>query len=284
MSVSMTKRIFIIIVVIAAVLSLSFWVMASLKPVEPPPSPEFENAQVPVGQTETDTAVAPSPQPTPAPVKPQPEVQDPEPTGSVDSESATVDIRVGFAAQAPFGVWDELHGEACEEASMAMAVKHFRNETITPHTLDQDILKLVAWQTERGYKIDANAQEVVEILKGFYGVTARLVDNPSIDDIKLELRRGNLVIVPAAGRDLGNPYFQNPGPIYHMLVIRGFDEHDFITNDPGTRHGEGYRYAQNVLYSAIHDWQHALAADGVMTDAEIRQGRKVMVVIEASSF
>ncbi|NOS68166.1 MAG: hypothetical protein HOO67_07475, partial [Candidatus Peribacteraceae bacterium] len=84
------------------------------------------------------------------------------------------------------------------------------------------------------------------------------------------------VVIPAAGRDLGNPYFSGEGPWYHALTIIGFEEgwtgDKFIVNDPGTKRGSQYKYDVDVLVSAIHDWT------GVKED--IRNGRKAMVIIE----
>ena len=87
-----------------------------------------------------------------------------------------------------------------------------------------------------------------------------------------------MIIIPAAGRLLGNPYFQTPGPIYHMLVIRGYNATEFITNDPGTKRGDGFKYKYQTLINAIHDWDHQ-RAEGGMTDEEMAQGNKVMIVV-----
>ncbi|MBU1911108.1 hypothetical protein KKG16_01695, partial [Patescibacteria group bacterium] len=89
--------------------------------------------------------------------------------------------------------------------------------------------------------------------------------------IKEELIKGNPIIIPAAGRDLDNPYFSGEGPWYHMLVIKGYDKKRFITNDPGTRRGEGYKYEYSVLLNAVHDWT------GIKED--IRNGDQIMLVI-----
>jgi len=192
----------------------------------------------------------------------------------------SVNLPVAFASQAPFGVWDELHGEACEEASMIMAVKYFNDDALTAHIMEQELLSLVKWETAQGYKVDVTVSEAVEILRDHLGLSATVVTDVSTDRIKKELSAGKLVIVPAAGRELGNPYFTSPGPIYHMLVIRGYDggTGEFITNDPGTKRGEGYRYRYQVLLSAVHDWDHT-RAEGGMTDEEMAQGRKAMIVV-----
>jgi len=70
---------------------------------------------------------------------------------------------------------------------------------------------------------------------------------------------------------LGNPYFSGEGPWYHMLVITWYDHRGFITNDPGTKRGEGYHYDEATLINAIHDWT------GVKEN--IAQGGKSMLII-----
>ena len=39
-----------------------------------------------------------------------------------------------------------------------------------------------------------------------------------------------------------------------MLVIRGFDGKNFITNDPGTKRGKNFKYPYARLMDALHDW------------------------------
>ena len=39
-----------------------------------------------------------------------------------------------------------------------------------------------------------------------------------------------------------------------MLVIIGYDDTHFITQDVGTSMGEQYRYEKHLLLNAIHDW------------------------------
>ncbi len=72
-------------------------------------------------------------------------------------------------------------------------------------------------------------------------------------DILEELERGNLVLAPANGQALDNPHFTPPGPAHHFLVIKGYDydRAEFITNDPGTRLGAGYRYPAEKLIAAL---------------------------------
>lgn len=191
-----------------------------------------------------------------------------------------LDHEMAFVSQAPYAVWDELHQEACEEASMIMVDKYFKGLNLTAHTMEQGILDLVKWQTQNDYRVDLTAQEAVDIINDYFGLTAQVSIDVTVERIKQELFSGKIIIVPAAGRKLGNPYFQTPGPIYHMLVIKGYDDvaKEFITNDPGTKRGKDFRYQYQKLISAIHDWDHELASDG-MTDEEISRGRKVMILV-----
>ncbi|OHA03754.1 MAG: hypothetical protein A3J10_04245 [Candidatus Sungbacteria bacterium RIFCSPLOWO2_02_FULL_54_10] len=119
---------------------------------------------------------------------------------------------------------------------------------------------------------DTGIEETADILRrlyGFSGIKTTLIASP--EDMKKELSAGKIIIAPTAGRLLKNPYFTPPGPLYHMVVIRGFDEEKqaFIVNDPGTRRGEGLRYPTDVLFYAIHD----------LHDGDILQGEKRVMIV-----
>lgn len=222
--------------------------------------------------------VVPSPRPTPTVVptpKPTPTVRpSPVPTGAIDWP-------VPFTPQAPYAVWDDLHNEACEEASMLMADAYIRRKPLNAHLMEQGILNLVKWQNQNGYTVDVTAAETVKILSDYFQLSSRLITNPTVADIRAELEAGRIIIVPAAGRRLGNPNFRQPGPLYHMLVIRGYDpaRDEFITNDPGTRKGEKYRYKTSVFLAANHDWPKPGKTKDDVTDAEMEAGAKVMIVV-----
>lgn len=191
------------------------------------------------------------------------------------------DIQVPFASQAPLGDWSMPYQEACEEASMIMAAKYFKDEKLDASIMDQEILKLVKWEEKNGYPIDLTAGQTAEVLQKYFGLKATLNKLVSETEIKKNLAAGNLIIVPLAGRDIGNPYYHQPGPLYHMLLIRGFDKENFITNDPGTKRGEAYRYLYGNLLWAVHDW---VGGDREFLDPrpepDMRTGARVMVVVE----
>ncbi len=222
---------------------------------------------------------APLRPPSPAPVATASVVPTaaPQATPSVSG----VNLRVPFAPQAPYAVWDDLHNEACEEASMLLVEAYFRGRPLNAHLMEQGILDLVRWQTQNGYSVDVTAAETVKILTDYFHLPARLLFNPTVSSIRQELDAGHVVIMPAAGRRLGNPYYRQPGPLYHMLVIRGYDpaRDEFITNDPGTKRGEAYRYKTSVLLSANHDWPKPGKTKEDVSDAEMEAGQKVMMVV-----
>lgn len=92
-------------------------------------------------------------------------------------------------------------------------------------------------------------------------------ENITKSDMIESLRDDSLVLVPLFGRELGNKYYTPPGPIPHMLVITGYDpvKKEFITNDPGTKYGEGYRYGEDTLFDAI--WTYPTTQSGSIPPA-----------------
>lgn len=188
---------------------------------------------------------------------------------------------VPFAPQAPYAVWDDLHNEACEEASMIMADSFFHKKLLDKDIMENKIQDLVKWEEKNGYTVDVTSDEVVKILMNRFSLNAEVKTVSRADDIISELNRGNLVIIPAAGRLLKNPNYKTPGPLYHMLLVRGYDlnSREIITNDPGTRKGEGYRYPYDVLFNAIHDWPKQGRGKDDVSEEEMNSGQKVMIVV-----
>jgi len=174
-------------------------------------------------------------------------------------------LSVPFTAQAPHGYWGMPYQEACEEASIIMALRYARGRSIASvQEADTDILTLVRMNAERyGDSVDESLEEVQALMKEVdSSVVTRIVENPSVDDLKRHLVQGSVVIVPVIGWQLKNPYFSRPDVPYHMLVLTGYDGEEFITNEPGTKNGEGYRYTIEVVMSAMHDLHDPLEEGG----------------------
>ncbi|MFH0873927.1 MAG: C39 family peptidase [Candidatus Komeilibacteria bacterium] len=175
-----------------------------------------------------------------------------------------INLAVPFQSQAPFGDWSLPYGEACEEASIIMVDHYLQGTSLSKQEMKDAIDQMVAWQIKNweGH-VDLNIKTTIDLAQQFYSsYSYTIITDLTADKIKEQLSAGHPVIVPAAGRELHNPNFKVPGPIYHMLVIKGFTKDGkFITNDPGTRNGSDYVYTPSVLLNAIHDWTGA-AADG----------------------
>ena len=195
-------------------------------------------------------------------------------------------LNVPFTSQAPFGVWDPIHNDACEEAALVMAQHWIDGHLINATVTDKEILDLISWEDKNwGNQYELTAERIAALGKEFFKIkNINIFSDPTVGDIKAELAKGNLIIVPVAGQVLSNPYYRSPGPIYHVLVIKGYDEKNFITNDPGTRHGEGYGYPYQVLLNAIHDWPYPVPDFGINVAKEVQAqkiltGGRVMLII-----
>lgn len=199
--------------------------------------------------------------------------------GEPDQEESTLpvsmNLAVPFTSQAPSGNWDEPYQEACEEASVYMVHAYFTGVDegkIPSDTADQDLLTIVEFEMELyGFYKDTTAEQTGMFAELMYGHTYQVLRDPTIEEIQRKLVQGHPIIVPAAGRMLGNPYFTAPGPLYHMLVIRGYTgDGQFIVNDPGTSRGEAYLYDFDTIMNAMHDWNEG---------GEITDGGKVVLVL-----
>ncbi|MDD5025822.1 MAG: C39 family peptidase [Candidatus Peribacteraceae bacterium] len=194
-----------------------------------------------------------------------------EQPGIFNPHPSFVRLSVPFSPQAPFANWDALHEETCEEMSLVM-IRHFLDGApLSREQAENEIQELVSWEMANGYSQDVTIRELAEIARKRYGLRAVVEHTVTEERIKELLSQGHPIIVPAAGRDLQNPYFSGLGPWYHMLVITGYTPIRFITNDPGTRRGEDYSYKLDILLSAIHDWT------GVKEN--IREGEKAMLIV-----
>lgn len=188
---------------------------------------------------------------------------------------AEINLAVPFTSQAPTGNWQEPYKNSCEEASVLMVREYYagnQSTVLDPTSVEQSLQDIVALEnTLFGYYLDTTVAETANFAKELYGfASTELIENPTVDQIKEQLNQGNPVLVPAAGQLLKNPYYTQPGPIYHMLVIRGYTKNNqFIVNDPGTKHGNAYVYSFDTIMNAMHDWN----ADDILN------GKKVVLIL-----
>lgn len=178
---------------------------------------------------------------------------------SLASPAFSASLQVPFTPQAPYANWVQPWQDACEEAAIVMVDKFYgdyETRTIPPREASQAIRRAYDLKnTLYGFSLDENAAKIARWINDFYPWEARLVENPTVEAIKIELDAGRPVIAPAHGKSLPNPYFRDGGPDYHTIVISGYDDEakKFIVQEPGTRRGLDFRYPYDRLLSAIHD-------------------------------
>lgn len=189
-----------------------------------------------------------------------------------------INLKVPFMVQAPNANWDKTHEEACEEAAILMANRYFLGREITgAEDIEQGLQEIIAWEMQNlGFFESTTADETVKVLNQMLNsmptgrqVKTKTITNPSVDDIKQAIADNKLVLVPSAGRELHNPFYKSPGPLYHFLLIKGYTGTQFITNDPGTKRGENYPYDFATVLSANHDWN----------GGDVPNGAKTMIVV-----
>lgn len=184
-----------------------------------------------------------------------------------------LNLDVPWLSQAPHANWDMPYQEACEEASIIMVDAFYEGRAgkIPVDEADAEIKKIIDYQNENlGYYKDTTAEETAQLMRDYYGYEdVRVFPLNQAKDIQAVLARGYPVIVPFSGKELENPNFRNGGPLYHMMVIKGYTaDGKFITGDPGTRLGQDFIYTfENILESA-HDWN----------DGNVTQGDKLMII------
>lgn len=182
-----------------------------------------------------------------------------------------LNLDVPFTSQAPDANWDAVHEEACEEASLLMADRYLASRVITGKSdAEEGIQTIISWERKKlGFFESTNAQETARVAREMLGLTAEVIENPTVEEIKIALNKNKLILIPFAGRELDNPFYKSPGPLYHMLVIKGYTETKFITNDPGTKNGADYPYDYDRILDANHDWNNG----------DVQKGVRVMIVL-----
>ena len=167
---------------------------------------------------------------------------------------------VPFTAQAPLGDWsDQRQGEGCEETSVLMAVRWARGQSLSPEEALNEIIAAADFTLNkfgefRDTSIDDTAEWLFEDYFKYQNIAVK--KNVTLDDMINELKSGHLIVAAFNGQLVHNPYYRSPGPSRHMLVIHGYDadSNEFITNDPGTSHGENFRYDATMFFEAMRDY------------------------------
>ncbi len=186
-------------------------------------------------------------------------------------------LAVPFTSQAPEGNWEQPWQDACEEAAVLMMDAFYKGYNLSPLFAKDELQKMVNWEGTKGWGGSIEMDKIKILLDDFVwkkseiiNQKSKIIENPTIDDMKRFIANNTPVLVVADGKKLPNPNFTNGGPVYHALVIIGYTETVFITNDPGTRNGEKFEYLYADLMNAIGDWNNGTPSEG----------RKVVLVLE----
>lgn len=166
-----------------------------------------------------------------------------------------VNLKVQFYPQAPDADWSLPWSEACEEASIILAYYFIKWMDLTKEVFKQEILGIVELEKELHWKyISTNIEETAKTLEEFYDYdNYKIIQNPSIEDLKYELSEWHPIIAPFAWKKLWNIYFKNWWPRYHMLVIVWYKDWIFITNDVWTNRWENFEYTYETIMNALQD-------------------------------
>lgn len=201
-----------------------------------------------------------------------------EPAQTIPEDSTvplppSIQLAVPFTSQAPEKNWDQPWQDACEEAAILMMDAYYKKYGISPLFARDEIIKMVDWEGEKNYEYSIPLTTIEETWQWYDGtgnLNTRIVQDPTVGELKRFLAEGKPVLVVADGKQLENPHFTNGGPEYHALVLTGYTETHFISNDPGTQHGEGFEYSYDNLLDSIADWN----------GNKIDPNRKVVLVVE----
>lgn len=168
----------------------------------------------------------------------------------------TLVLDVPFTDQAPNGNWDR--NEDCEETSITMARAYLTgdtSDTVPPTEAQQSIAALKKWEGENiGYNANTGAYATSHMAEGAFNLKVDQIKDYTANDLKRALADHHVVLLPINARLLGNPTYADSGPLYHMIVVRGYDADGFIVNDPGTVNGDSNVYSFDTLHNAAADW------------------------------
>lgn len=151
----------------------------------------------------------------------EPTTKTPEPTTKPATIPTQLNLDAPFYTQAPFSDWGYPWQEACEEASILLAVNVYGKHNWTRTEFNDQILKMVEWEKKQfGTYLDTTVAQNAKILDEYLGFKSIVHEDPTLDDIKNILSKGHFIIMFLAGKELNNPNFTNGGPVYHAILVK----------------------------------------------------------------
>lgn len=167
-------------------------------------------------------------------------------------------IKTAFVPQSPEKNWDQPWQDACEEAALLTVDYFYKDQNPSSETIKNDILKMITFEDGQSLNKDVDLEEMALIAEKYLNYSTKIINNPSVEDLKKYLIKDIPIIIPANGKTLyrENKHFNSGGPYYHNLTILGFDDSKgkFIVHDVGTKSGAYFHYSYSLLMESIHDF------------------------------
>ena len=179
-------------------------------------------------------------------------------------------LPVPFVYEAPRGNFSGPWKNGCEEAAIVMVDAYYKGERVVPVEVAEQRMRVLfeAQDKKWGSNANSDAARTAELIRGLALFEARVVEAPTLEQIRAEIIGGRPVISLHRGFELGNSNirFLATGSSYHMVVVVGYDDNtgEFIVQDTGdAQAGENRRYTYAVLLNSVHDYNYKTAkADG----------------------
>ncbi len=160
-----------------------------------------------------------------------------------------------FFSQAPYGNWNQPYQDACEEASLLIWYYYLKNITKTKAEYNTDLLAMVDLEMQMLWYFESTTiMEMKQIInRRDKTIHASIIEHPTIRDIEREISQNHIVVAPLYGKWLKNPHYALWWPEYHFLVIKWYNQTNFITHDVWTLRWANREYTKSIIMENIHD-------------------------------
>lgn len=178
-----------------------------------------------------------------------------EPKEPEDTSKVTLDVPFTTQAMQGWGSpWDKYGEEACAY----MAMQWIRGEDAgTAAERTDTLLAMGQWEVSQfGSSGDTSASQTAQIFTDYYKYSdIYLTSDLNAEDMMDLLHTGNVILLTINGQLIGSPYYTDPAPTHHTILLVGYDEDagTFIVNDPGTSRGKQVEYSREKTMEAISD-------------------------------
>jgi hypothetical protein len=179
------------------------------------------------------------------------------------AKNSIQNLIVPYIKEVPAGTSGGPWKNACEEASFTMLEKYYSGKKVM-NLVEGKAFMAMLFDKENilyGSNVNSDTAQSKYLIDTYTVYNAKIINNPTIAQIKSEIDAGRPVITPNYGFDLHNPNipFLLTGTSYHMEVITGYDDaaRQFIVNDSGDKvDGQGYRYGYDLFMGTIRDYNY----------------------------